>query len=130
MNLAPVEFVNIHGQYVDTNKRVKIKRETKLSEPSHNGWRVIGIPGGALEEAEKAHPKLIADAIGFNEARKIGERAMPVPGPWDADKWLRAQKGKPIRSRPFSISEAAQEMKALSEKAGWLRVEIVELKKE
>lgn len=104
-------YVNYLGQeigLIDHGKPKKAKAED--SEGSHNGWRVRGIPPGALEEARR-------DA-------KRNERV------FDEEHWLMNAKRVPVRSKPYGIPAAAQECKALAEKAGWLRVEVVELKKE
>lgn len=37
---------------------------------------------------------------------------------------------KPVRSRPYGIPDAAKQCAEMAEKAGWLRVQVVELKQE
>jgi hypothetical protein len=79
---------------------------------------VRGIPPGALEQAREEH-KLAAERARSNREPKV----------WDEQRWLMNAKCKPVRSKPYELLAAATECKALAEKEGWLRVEIVELKK-
>lgn len=128
-----MSYVNYLGQEIGLIDHGRAPKAKKQEQSTHNGWRVQGIPPGALEEAERRHPQLIADAVSWNERISSGMtsgKARPVPGPWDADKWLNEAKRVPVRSKPYEVPQAAQECKALAEKCGWLRVEIVELKKE
>lgn len=127
-------YVNYLGErigLVDHGTPKKAKKDE--ADEFHKGWRVEGIPPCALQEAEKQHPRRIAQAIAWNERvakeRGIG-KALPVPGPWDPAVWLNAAKLTPVRRKPYSIPQAAQECKALTERADWLRVEVVEIKKE
>jgi len=136
MNTAkqPLRFVNIHGERVSTEPLKQAKRAARAQPESyHNGWRVVGIPPGALEEAERQHPITVAEIRSWNErvANEKGlGKAKPVPGPWDAERWLSDAKKRPVRSKPYEIPEAAKLCAEMASKAGWLRVEVVELKKE
>lgn len=120
---TPLTYANIFGDPVslDPSKhaRKKVKRELP-DEGYHKGWRVIGIPPGALEEAKRQY---LADAA-------IEAADGKTPKPWDEHFWLMNAKGKPVRSKPYEIPEAAKTCKRMAEASGWLRVEIVELKKE
>lgn len=126
-------FVNYLGEeigLIDHGKRKKAKPEEKSF---HKGWRVVGIPPGALEEAERLHPQRIADAISWNEriaSNQISGKSKPVPGPWNPDRWLNEAKKSPVRTKPYELEDAAKTCKRLAEAAGWLRVELVEVKKE
>jgi hypothetical protein len=116
-------FVNHLGEVVSPGRLAasapkRLKKEPKDSY--HNGWRVQGIPPGALEAARTEHH---SDASG---ARLLGK---PFKD-WDESHWLMNAKRKPVRAKPYEVPQAAQECKAMAEKAGWLRVEVVELKKE
>lgn len=116
-----MSYVNYLGEEIGLvvhGKATKPKREQPSSY--HNGWRVQGIPPGALEEARKTH-----------EAEAEFHRSQGrEPKLWDEANWLMNTKRKPVRGKPYEVPQAAQDCKALAEKAGWLRVEIVEMKKE
>lgn len=100
-----MSYVNYLGQEIGLIVHPTPKKAKKENtEGSHNGWRVQGIPPGAGSVS-------------------------PQRKPWDEEHWLMNAGRKPV-AKPFSIPEAAQQCKALAEKAGWLRVEVVELKKE
>jgi hypothetical protein len=114
-------YVNYRGEEIELIDHGTPKKPKKDdSDGYHNGWRVQGIPPGALEDARKQHQI---------EARHAAESGRE-PKEWDQERWLMNAKRKPVRSKPYEVHSAALECKALAEKAGWLRVEIVELKKE
>lgn len=133
----PLTFININSQPVEipvgTKKRAVKRIASVNDEGFHKGWRVVGIPGDALRQAEQDHPRLIADAESWNrrvqQERGIG-KAVSVPGPWDADKWLNEAKLRPVRSKPYEILSAANECAELARKAGWLRVSLQEVKRD
>jgi hypothetical protein len=52
-----------------------------------------------------------------------------VPSAWDAGHWLMTARAKPVRAKPYELHDAALTCKGLAEKAGWLRVQLVELKR-
>lgn len=118
-----MSFVNVFGEAVSIERlaAAKPKRPKKeQAESYHNGWRVQGIPPGALEDAYKGH---LAQAAMLRAGGKEAKE-------WSEEHWLMNAKRKPVRSKPYEVPQAAQECKAMAEKAGWLRVEVVELKKE
>jgi hypothetical protein len=123
MKEVELTFVNIFGEPValDPKRHAKPKRPKKEQPESyHNGWRVQGIPPGALQEAHKSH---LAEA---EYQRQQGKESKA----WDEQHWLMNAKRKALRSKPYELESAAAACKRLAQAAGWLRVEIVELKKE
>jgi hypothetical protein len=112
-------YVNYLGEEIGLIDHGRPKKAKKDEQSHHNGWRVQGIPPGALEEARKS---AAAEAA---YVRSQGKQSKE----WDEQHWLMNAKRKPVRSKPYEVPQAAQECKALAEKSGWLRVEIVELKK-
>lgn len=126
-------YVNYRGEEIGLIDHGRAPKAKKDEQSFHKGFRVQGIPPGALEAAEKAHPQLIADAVSWNEriaSGKTGGKAKPVPGPWNPDRWLNEAPRRPVRSKPYEVPEAAEECRRMAQAAGWLRVEIVEMKKE
>lgn len=116
-----MNFVNIHGDPVALNYQ-PIKRKTKdQPESYHNGWKVQGIPPGALEAARAQH------AADVRYAQATGAK---MPKEWDEGNWLMNAKRRPVRGKPYELEQAARQCAELAEKAGWLRVELVEMKKE
>lgn len=115
-------FVNINGDPITFISEERVKHPKKEQpEEFHNGWRAQGIPPGALEAARDWHR---------NEVKYAQLHNTKMPKDWDEQHWLMTARRKPVRSKPYEVPEAAQECKALAEKAGWLRVEVLELKKE
>lgn len=115
--IEPVTYCNIDGQKLDpaliAKALPKIKR-TITKKTGRFGWAVKGIPPGALESAKADHAYLLQ----FPNSDKE---------PWNEQAWL--NKAKRVNAhKPFSIPEAAQQYKELAEKAGWLRVQVIELK--
>ena len=76
----------------------------------HKGFRVVGVLESALTKAEQEH--------------KVNEK------PFDANHWLMNASKRAIRSKPYEILEAAQVCAELARKAGWLAVEVREIKRE
>lgn len=119
-----LEFVNIHGTPIGAaflNAPAPKRKPKEQPESFHNGWRVQGIPPGALEEARAEHARA-------TKAAQVN--LTKPPKEWDEANWLMNAKRKAVRSKPYEVVGAARECAALAEKAGWLRVEIIELKKE
>ncbi|CAN7191016.1 hypothetical protein [Acidovorax sp. LjRoot117] len=118
--------MNIDGEVlpdpVALKKYTKAPPKPKAEEKSyHKGWRVIGIPPGALEEARDDHRRVV------EMAAKSGGREIK---PFDEANWLQNHRGKPVRAKPYEIKSSAEECAALAEKGGWLRVRVEEMKRE
>lgn len=121
--MEEIQFVNIHGHRVVTEPTdpAAPKRKAKPeAESFHKGFKVQGIPPGALEDARAEHARLAL------LARESGKAAKD----WDEGNWLMNAKRKPVRSKPYEIESSARQCAELAERAGWLRVEVVEIKKE
>lgn len=113
-------FVNINGQPVNVQAMAP-KKVSKLQPASfHRGWRVVGVPPGELEEARAAH-------IAMQEQRKAAGKEVK---PWDEAQWLMNARKKPVRSKPYEVEAAARDCRMLAERAGWLALQLVEVKKE
>ena len=100
---------------------MKLERQRRLAAKAdsvsvHKGWRVSGIKPGLLEEAKQAHERLC------QMAQKAGGKP---PEPFDETAWLRTA----VRSKPYILQEAALQCKELAIKAGWLDVQIHEVRK-
>lgn len=99
----------------------KAKPRPKAEEKSfHKGWKVMGIPPGALEEARAANKRL------QDMAAKAGGREIKE---FDEAHWLQNHKGKAVRAKPYEIESSASQCAELAAKAGWLRVRIEEVKR-
>lgn len=113
------EPVSLDRLSFEASQRPK-RQKKEQPESFHNGWRVQGIPPGELESARDLHQREAAFA------REQGKQ----PKDWDQQHWLMNAKRKAVRTKPYEVPAAAEECKRMAEKAGWLQVEIVELKKE
>lgn len=130
-----MNFVNINGEpwRPQVHKRQSSKPKAANKEAPdrfHKGFIVEGHPPGALEAARESAEKAVADWESLPEKVKAkfiseGSRA---PKPWAGDEvWLAATKRKKVRSKPYQLAQAADECKALAERAGWLCVRVVPL---
>lgn len=113
-----LQFVNYRGEPVSMYAPPMPRKRAAGPADWHKGWRVVGIPPGALEEAKAKHERDAADV------RAKGKE----PKPWDEANWLMNARKKPVRGKPYEVPEAAQQCRALAEAAGWLAVDVVELK--
>lgn len=84
----------------------------------HKGWRVVGIPPGAVEAAETERNRLQALMRDWTKRK-----------PFDRGLWIANAKKKPIRPKPYEIKESAEVCAGLAKRSGWLSVELVEIKK-
>lgn len=122
MNTTELAFVNIHGDAVDTNKRIPLpKRASNAPAEFHKGFAVEGIPPGALEDAREAH--------NCERATALREGAKRIPEEWNELTWLAKAKAKRVRTKAYEVPEAAMLCKEMAEKAGWLRVTVRPLSK-
>lgn len=125
-------FVNVHGKTISPARMAAMRAEALEQErqkraaskgdqvSSHKGWRVTGIPPEALPKAKEEHARLQV------MARKAGGK--PVED-FDEQAWLRKAKRSAVRSKPYHLEAAAQQCKELANKAGWVEVQILEIKK-
>lgn len=94
MSMSEVSFVNYAGQPVSTApvQRKVIKREQP--DAFHRGWRVEGVPPGALESAKAGHEREIEAAVRHNEGVGRGEKRGPVKVPGGVERRAMAEHGK------------------------------------
>lgn len=128
--MSSIEFVNIHGDpwnpsKASTEKKAAVKRDQ--ADGYHNGFRVVGHPPGALEEARKEREELIALAV---RRRTQGDAPVKIPPQFNEDDWRRNGKKSSVRSKPYEIRESADLCAEMARKGGWEDVEVIELKKE
>lgn len=128
----PLEFVNVRGELI-SNAQITLRKAEAHQEASrkkraapdlkafHKGWKVTGIPPGALEEARDGHRRVVEMA-----ARSGGKEIKPL----DEANWIQNHRGKAVRAKPYETRSAADDCAALAEKCGWTRVRIEEVKRE
>lgn len=119
--MTELTYVNVHGQPVHVNSTLYAKPAKKPSSTNSGpteffkGYRVIGHPPGALEEARAEHQA--------RQAKKA------KPEEFDEEAWLRTARKKPVRSQPYALLDAADTCVQLALKAGWLAVERVAIER-
>ena len=124
-----LQFVNLHGDAITASKidamrtagieMEKARRAAaRHTDPTHKGWRVVGIPPGLLEAAKAEHKSIV---------EKAREAGLPGDKPFDEGEWLRKQRRQAVRSKPYVLHEAARQCADLANKQGWLEVRVNEL---
>lgn len=111
-----IDFVNVNGDRIDPHhtpsalapRPPKPKKDGPAEH--HKGWVVVGYEPGLIDRAMAVHAEV-------------------EETPFDLIKWMRHNRKTKVRARPFEVPSAADEMKALAEKAGWQHVEVIELAK-
>lgn len=128
----PLQFVNVRGEVISDAKitlrkaqahqeAARKKRATPDVKAFHKGWKVTGIPPGALEEARDDHRRVAEMA-----ARSGGRELKP----FDEAGWMQNHRGKAVRAKPYETRGAADDCAALAERCGWTRLRIEEVKRE
>lgn len=114
----PSAFINTYFQTElhQAQRALKFALEKRYAHPFHRDFRASGL----REEVKQAHERL------YQMAQKAGGKP---PEPFDETAWLRTAKRAAIRSKPYILQEAAQQCKNLAIKAGWLEVQLQEIKK-
>lgn len=125
----PLQFVSITGAAISesqikaakamANQEAARKKKVVELKSFHKGWKVTGIPPGALEQAR-------AEALRLG---RIEERNGRAAKEFNEAHWLANHKGKAVRAKPYEIESSASECAELATKAGWLRVQIEEVKR-
>lgn len=119
---APISAAKMASMRAQGAEMERLRRAASKADPvsAHKGWRVTGVKPGQLEEAKEAHERLQASA------RKAGGAEIKD---FDEADWRRKAKRSAVRSKPYNLQEAAVQCKELAIKAGWLDVQIQEIKK-
>lgn len=125
----PLQFVSITGAAISesqikaakamANQEAARKKKVVELKSFHKGWKVTGIPPGALEQAR-------AEALRLGRIEEQNGRAAKE---FNEAYWLANHKGKAVRAKPYEIESSASECAELATKAGWLRVRIEEVKR-
>lgn len=125
----PLQFVSITGAAISesqikaakamANQEAARKKKVVELKSFHKGWKVTGIPPGALEQAR-------AEALRLGRIEEQNGRAAKE---FNEAHWLANHKGKAVRAKPYEIESSASECAELATKAGWLRVRIEEVKR-
>lgn len=124
-----LSFVNLHGAPVnvaDAPKKKRVARAPSAGEVEFKGWHVVGFSPMHLAEAERRHKQEIEAARRHNAEKQT---MVPVPPPWDVNNYMSNAKPKRARPKPYETPEGAQACAALLERAGWLRVQLVEARR-
>lgn len=117
------EVVNINGDpWQPSAESLQKKVAQKRVGPAefHKGWRVEGLPPGSLDGATEL----------FNVEVRKAQSSRREPPEWEKDKYLAKFKLKPVRAKPYEIKDSAEQCKKLAERAGWILVQLREIKKE
>ena len=126
-----LEFVNYKGDAISDSQMAVMRAQgaelerqkraaSKVEVSTHKGWRVTGVKPEAFAEAKESHERLQA------MARKAGGKEVKD---FDEIEWRRKAKRTAVRAKPYGLHEAAALCASMATKAGWLDVQILEVKK-
>lgn len=113
-------FVNVHGQPIFNNGGASFKRKprpksTAGPQPAdasphgkHLGWQAVGFSPEQTEAARRLHAAKSKD-------------------PFDEVAWMNGAMPKPARTQPYSNPSSARQCAAMLERAGWKRVDVIEV---
>ena len=133
-----LKFVNIHGDAISEGRmqaaaaqQARRKAVTEKPAEFHKGFKVVGHPPPALEQARTLAIKRWQDwhALNDEERKKRRAEGEKEPKPWDEPVWRSTTKPKAVRSKPYEVPEAAEQCAAMARKAGWLDVAVVAIAK-
>lgn len=133
-----LKFVNLHGEEISEGRMqaaaaLQTKRKAVIERPAqfHKGFKVVGHPPLAMEQARQAAIKRWQDwrALNDEERKKRRAEGEKEPKPWDETSWRSTTKPKAVRSKPYEVPEAAEQCAAMARKAGWLDVAVVAIAK-
>ncbi|MEO8297080.1 MAG: hypothetical protein ABI574_04655 [Burkholderiales bacterium] len=116
-----MRYINVHGEPVNVDATGPKKSTTKRAEPLnefHKGFAVLGFSPAHLAAAEQEHAHKAA------EAKRNGRSLQP----WSEEAYMRLNKPKKVRSKPYESRSAAVACAEIAAKqAGWkgLRVDAV-----
>ena len=96
-------------------------RKRAAPDSFHKGFRVVGLWPG---DFEKARAKRLRE---IQAAKRNGKS---TPDDLTFETWAALARRKPLRAKPYELQDAAIECKRLTEKAGWVHVEIHEIKRD
>jgi hypothetical protein len=142
--MSVTDYVDVHGQPFDLElARTKALQEGALrprraqakarsSEAHENfaslGWLVEGFTRSRIDEAKAARLKAIEQhAAALAGGVKWEGKA---PRAWDEEQYLHTARPQRVRSRPFEIHGAAQQLAEMATKQGWLAVRVTEIRRE
>lgn len=112
-----MNYVNASGQPISIGERpshipVKKSRPAR-TEKEHMGFQAFGFG-----------PEHIADAKAAHDAKRLDDDSL---GDFEPNAWMNGAKKKPGQKKPFATPEAAGLLADMLKRAGWVRVEVLEL---
>jgi hypothetical protein len=142
--MSELNFVNALGEPFDVDAaRARAKesgglkpRRAQAAARSENpfdnvmtlGWIVEGFTRDMVDAAKSARLKAI-EQYAAAKAEGLKWEGRP-PQTWDEEQWLHTAKAAKVRTRPFEIRAAAQELADLAMRQGWVHVRVSEIRRE
>ncbi len=104
--MTALTYVNYLGAELPPPASSMPPRMPSKSSPAefHKGWRVVGLPPGSQQEAERM--------------------CSMTQKQFDHDHWLRTARKSSVRAKPYEVEDAARVCADLAAKAGWQGVEV------
>lgn len=112
-----MNYVNAYGEPISIGSRqshVAAKKARPVPvEKKHMGFQAVGFG-----------PEHIAEAKATHDAKRLDDASL---GEFEPNAWMNGAKAKPGQKRPFATPEAAAQLGDMLKRAGWVRVEVLEI---
>jgi len=130
----PVQYVNAKGEPINLEALAKKHQPIKAKSESMRrvddradakvsyGFAVVGFSPEHLRVAALEHAK----ALGNQQGRELLPKEKLL-GPWDENTYMRTNKPKRVRSKPYEVASAADQCAEMVRKAGWKNVRVEEI---
>ena len=131
------EFVNVHGSPINPyhTPSALAPRPPKAKKDAPSEWHKVraveGFAPGRIAEAEAIANAAVDEwqALGDAARAEVLKEGRRPPKPWSRDEYVRTARRTRVRTRPFEVVGAANEMAELARRSGWAEVQVVELAK-
>lgn len=128
------EYVNADGDPISI-ERLKLEAKHAKKKPAavhkatgidYQDWMLLGylVTGFTRAMIDAAKAKREDEIREWQDVPKG-----PKPLPFDETLWLNQTKPKKVRAAPYALREAADQCAELAKRAGWIRVQVEEVKK-
>lgn len=113
-----MNYVNANGEPISIGSRqshIPVKKARAVrTEKQHMGFQAVGFGPEHIAAAKAKH----------EEKQRDSEENL---GDFSADAWMNGAKKQNGQKKPFATPEAAGQLAEMLKRAGWARVEVLEL---
>lgn len=115
-----ITYINHLGETPHPESHKAKPKVAKEPVAYHKGWRVFGISQKMITEAREGNERV------REMAEASGGAAI---APWSLSDYINKTKPKAVHAHPYEIESSALECMRLAKNAGWVNLEIREIKR-